>query len=112
MQLVASVQAYIFFFLLHLLLFIFHLWLWQCRSFIFSVDMAHAVHPNYSSKHERMHSPRMNAGMVIKTNDNQRYTTNGVSGFFVRELARRANVPVQEFMVRNDCPCGSTIGPM
>mmetsp|Transcript_96200 Transcript_96200/g.188940 ORF Transcript_96200/g.188940 Transcript_96200/m.188940 type:complete len:488 (+) Transcript_96200:58-1521(+) len=82
------------------------------RSFIFSVDMAHAVHPNYASKHERNHSPTMNAGIVIKTNDNQRYTTNGVSGFFVRELARRAGVPIQEFMVRNDCPCGSTIGPM
>lgn len=76
--------------------------------------MAHAVHPNYSSKHERFHSPMMNSGIVIKTNDNQRYTTNGVSGFIVRELARRAPVPVpiQEFAVRNDCPCGSTIGPM
>jgi aspartyl aminopeptidase len=82
------------------------------RSFILSVDMAHAVHPNYASKHERQHSPTMNAGIVIKTNNNQRYTTNGVTGFFVRELARRANVPIQEFMVRNDCPCGSTIGPM
>ena len=82
------------------------------RSFIFSVDMAHAVHPNYASKHERQHSPTMNSGIVIKSNTNQRYTTNGVSGFFVRELARRAGVPVQEFMVRNDCPCGSTIGPM
>lgn len=54
----------------------------------------------------------MNAGIVIKTNSNQRYSTNGVSGFFVRELARLVQVPVQEFAVRNDCPCGSTIGPM
>jgi aspartyl aminopeptidase len=79
---------------------------------ILSVDMAHAVHPNYASKHEKSHSPRINGGVVIKSNVNQRYSTVGVTGFFVRELGRRAGVPLQEFSVRNDCPCGTTIGPM
>jgi aspartyl aminopeptidase len=73
--------------------------------------MAHAVHPNYASKHEKNHSPKMNSGIVIKSNSNQRYATSGVTGFIVRELGRRAGVPIQEFAVRNDCPCGSTIGP-
>ena len=41
-----------------------------------------------------------------------RYATNGITGFIVRELGRIAGVPVNEFVVRNDCPCGSTIGPM
>lgn len=82
------------------------------RSFILSIDMAHAVHPNYSSKHESSHSPTLNGGFVIKTNSNQRYATNGITGFIVRELGRIADVPVNEFVVRNDCPCGSTIGPM
>lgn len=82
------------------------------KSFIFSVDQAHAVHPNYASKHERNHQPSMNGGVVIKSNSNQRYATNGITGFIVRELARVANItPLQEFVVRNDCPCGSTIGP-
>lgn len=83
------------------------------KSFIMSVDMAHAVHPNYASKHEKTHSPMMNRGVVIKTNSNQRYATSGVTGFMVRELARASacGVPIQEFAVRNDCPCGSTIGP-
>lgn len=55
----------------------------------------------------------MNGGVVIKTNQNQRYTTNGVTGFIVRELVRKAKIaPIQEFVVRNDCPCGSTIGPI
>ena len=83
------------------------------KSFILSVDQAHAVHPNYASKHERNHQPLMNGGVVMKSNSNQRYTTNGVTGFVVRELTRIADIaPVQEFVVRNDCPCGSTIGPI
>jgi len=83
------------------------------RSFVFSVDQAHAIHPNYSSKHEKNHAPMLNRGVVMKTNQNQRYSTNGVTGFIVRELTRKADItPVQEFVVRNDCPCGSTIGPI
>jgi len=82
------------------------------KSFVLSTDMAHAIHPNYASKHEPKHAPKLNGGTVIKTNSNQRYTTNAVTGFLVREIARRANLPIQEFVVRNDCPCGSTIGPI
>ncbi|GKY91800.1 hypothetical protein MPSEU_000151700 [Mayamaea pseudoterrestris] len=81
------------------------------KSFILSIDQAHALHPNYASKHDAQHSPLMNHGVVIKTNSNQRYTTNSTTGFMLREVARKADVPIQEFCVRNDCPCGSTIGP-
>lgn len=49
----------------------------------------------------------------MKNNSNQRYTTNSVTGFIIREIVRKAGIaPVQEFVVRNDCPCGSTIGPI
>ena len=82
------------------------------KSLVLSVDMAHAIHPNYASKHEANHAPKLNGGIVIKSNSNQRYATNGLTSFFVRELARREEIPVQNFVVRNDCPCGSTIGPM
>ena len=41
------------------------------------------------------HAPKLNKGTVIKTNDNQRYATNGESGFVIRELARRAGISVQ-----------------
>jgi aspartyl aminopeptidase len=55
----------------------------------------------------------MNAGMVIKRNANQRYATTGATGVLIREIARRASLPpVQEFIVRQDCGCGSTIGPV
>ena len=80
------------------------------RSMIFSVDMAHAVHPNYASKHEKGHAPRMNHGVVIKSNGNQRYATSGVTGFYVRELGRRAGVPVQvkDFHCTPDDPSAFT----
>lgn len=82
------------------------------KSLILSVDQAHAIHPNYSSKHESQHSPKMNHGVVIKSNQNQRYTTNSVTSLILREISRCENLtPLQEFVVRNDCPCGSTIGP-
>ena len=83
------------------------------RSFVLSADGAHAVHPNYANKHQSNHGPLMNRGVVIKSNQNQRYASSGVTSFLVRELARRAGLPPpQEFAVRNDCPCGSTIGPI
>ena len=85
------------------------------RSFVLSADTAHALHPNYAAKHESAHSPLLNKGTVIKSNGNQRYATNSVTGFLVRELGRIAkdgDVPLQEFVVRNDCGCGSTIGPI
>merc|ERR1740128_981597 len=82
------------------------------NSFLISADVAHALHPNYDHKHEKNHQPLLNKGTVIKTSQNQRYATNAETGFILRELARRAGVPVQEFVVRNDSACGSTIGPI
>lgn len=38
--------------------------------------------------------------------------TNGVTGFIAREIGRKSKTPVQEFVVRSDCPCGTTIGPI
>jgi aspartyl aminopeptidase len=81
-------------------------------SFLVSADMAHSVHPNYASKYERNHQPAMNKGTVIKINANQRYATNSPGIVLVQEVARRAGVPLQLFVVKNDSPCGSTIGPM
>ncbi|KAK8108417.1 Aspartyl aminopeptidase [Apiospora sp. TS-2023a] len=81
-------------------------------SFLVSADMAHSVHPNYVAKYEANHQPEMNKGTVVKINANQRYATNSPGLVLIQEAAKRGGVPLQLFVVRNDSPCGSTIGPM
>ena len=72
------------------------------RSFLISADMGHALHPNYTSKHEENHRPLMNGGIVIKTNAKQRYASDAIGSFIVKQLIQRKGGKVQEFEVRND----------
>jgi len=83
-----------------------------CRSFLLSCDCAHGLHPNYMSKHQAQHQPLLGKGIVIKSNSNQRYATTPILAQMLRKVGEVSKVPMQEFVVRNDCPCGSTIGPL
>jgi len=82
------------------------------RSWLISADMAHAVHPNYADRHEPGHQPRIGGGPVIKTNAGQAYATDAESAGLFARLCRRVGVPYQNFVVRSDLGCGSTIGPI
>lgn len=81
-------------------------------SFMVSVDNAHAIHPNFSDKHEPNHGPIINEGSVIKVNANQRYASNSETSAMFKQWCFQAGVPVQSFVVRSDMGCGSTIGPI
>ncbi|KAL7412163.1 peptidase M18 [Mrakia frigida] len=81
------------------------------KSFLISADMGHGVHPNYTEKHHELLAPTLGEGVVLKTNAGQKYTSNAPTTFLIRRVAKLAGVPLQEFEVRNDSACGSTIGP-
>ncbi|OMJ21272.1 Aspartyl aminopeptidase [Smittium culicis] len=82
------------------------------NSFLISADMAHAIHPNYPEMHEENHAPAMNKGMVIKVNAGQRYATTSATSTMIKVIAEKHNLNIQQFVCRNDVPCGSTIGPL
>jgi aspartyl aminopeptidase len=41
-----------------------------------------------------------------------RYATNRETASVLKEIARQKGLPLQEFVVRNDTGCGSTVGPI
>ncbi len=82
------------------------------QSFFISADMAHAYHPNHPGAYEPCHHVLVNQGPVIKTNANQRYSTNADTAAHFITLCERAGVPYQQYAHRTDLGCGSTIGPI
>jgi aspartyl aminopeptidase len=82
------------------------------RSFLISADMAHAVHPNYVEKHEAAHRPVLGRGPVIKRNANAAYASDAATVGRFRALCAECGVVPQDYVVRSDLPCGSTIGPI
>ncbi len=82
------------------------------NSFLISMDNAHAAHPNFMDKMDPGHEIHLNQGPVIKINSNQRYATSSLSAAVYKDICRKAGVSPQEFVMRSDLPCGSTIGPL
>ena len=80
-------------------------------SLALSIDMAHAEHPNFTQKHDQNHAPILGEGVVLKINSQKRYASDVFSNAQFKLLCKRAGVPYQTFVMRNDMPCGSTVGP-
>lgn len=76
-----------------------------------SADTAHAVHPNYSDKHDPECRPVLGGGPVIKYSASQKYSTTALTAAYFMEACEKAGVPCQKFVNRNDIAGGSTIGP-
>jgi aspartyl aminopeptidase len=79
-------------------------------SFMLSADNAHAVHPNHPEHTDDGNCTYINEGVVVKSHAGQKYTSDGMSIAVVRELAKKAEVPLQYFANRSDKAGGSTLG--
>lgn len=80
------------------------------NGFMISADNAHAVHPNHPEYADVSNRPYLNGGIVIKYNANQKYTTDAYSEAMMRDICKRAKVPVQTYSNRPDIAGGSTLG--
>ena len=81
-------------------------------SFLFSVDVGHATHPNHSEKYDPLSKIGFGEGIAIKVSSNQRYTLDPSAIATAEMLCASAGVAYHKFMIRADIPGGSTIGPM
>ncbi len=63
------------------------------RSLCVSIDLAHAVHPNYTDKHDPQHQPLLGRGVVLKTSAQQRYSSHSRLLTLLDEASQKANLP-------------------
>ena len=79
-------------------------------SMLASCDNAHAIHPNHPEYADKNHAAKLNGGVVIKYNANQKYTSDGVSTALFALICQKAGVKVQYYANRPDMAGGSTLG--
>jgi len=85
---------------------------WTSQGLALSADMAHAIHPNHPERHSPQQAPTLGQGPVLKWNAGLRYGTTAPGGARLRQLAAEEGIPLQNFAMRADLACGSTVGPL
>lgn len=80
------------------------------NSYALSVDQAHATHPAFPERYELQHPVRLGEGIVLKNNSQKKYATNAFTSAIAKTLLKNEHLPFQDFVMRNDMPCGSTVG--
>lgn len=73
-------------------------------AFAVSVDVAHALHPNYPEKHDPLHPVYLGKGIALKWSAKQKYATDSAGASHFKHY--------QNYVSRNDIPSGSTVGPI
>jgi aspartyl aminopeptidase len=82
------------------------------RSMHLSVDVAHAIHPNHSEKSDPTTFAKLNEGVVIKINNNQKYATDSKAIATLQQLCESGSVKYQKYVNRSDIAGGGTLGSL
>lgn len=80
------------------------------KSFLLSMDVAHAYHPEYAANYDLRNHPLMNDGVVIKMASAQTYATDSTAVSVLESLCRARNIPYRKYSNRSDLRGGSTLG--
>lgn len=79
-------------------------------GFFLSLDVAHAVHPNYPEKNDVTNFPVLNGGVTLKMACSQSYAGDAEAIGIVSALCMEHEIPYQYYVNRSDIPGGSTLG--
>lgn len=82
------------------------------KSFMLSIDVAHAMHPNYIEKNDLTNKPILNKGLAIKMAASQSYAGDAEAIAIVRALCEKYKINYQMYVNNSDISGGSTIGSM
>lgn len=75
-----------------------------------SVDVAHAIHPNFPEKSDITNKLYMNKGFAIKTAIDEKYASDlEVLGIMLK-ICEKEQIPCQRYANRSDIAGGSTLG--
>ncbi len=81
-------------------------------SLLISVDVAHALHPNRPEKFDPVNQAKLNNGIAIKIDSNQKYTYDTESVAIIQQICEKAGIKYQKFVNRSDVGGGGTLGPI
>ena len=84
----------------------------MAAGFMLSVDVGHALHPNYKDKCDPTNKPVLNGGFLIKQAASQAYAGDADAVAVVVGLCKENKIPYQMFVNNGDIKGGSTLGSM
>ena len=80
------------------------------KSMMLSLDVAHAMHPNYIEKNDLTNKPILNQGIAIKIAASQSYACDVEAVAIIKALCKKYKIKYQMYVNNSDIPGGSTIG--